>query len=219
MLRVLPLTVALLLALLLVGGCASYEVDALVGYARAEADAPRDAQALLDDEGGVRVAGNFSRSLVTPGFVRGKGGTSLRANVNLAGQRFERDLGGIAVGSPAATAASGEATLETISPQIGPSFRVALDRFYVEPGLTGGLIYGDLQADYTVAGSGTPVRGDDQDISWAYRPYVRVGYASDLFVIALEGGYEATGLDFDVGPGDNGEGWYAGVVVGLRLTR
>ena len=184
-----------LVLLILTAGCASYEIDGLAGYSSVQADAPESPSPFFDDDAGVRLAVNGSRSLFTPGFVRGDGGNGLRGNVGVSGSTY---TGG------------SDAELFVLSPQIGPSFRLSAAGLFAEAGASGGAAYATLDAE-----------GDDDDqLSWAARPYGRVGIVRDLFFLGVEGGYELTGLDFDLDDaGEDYENWYVGVVLGLRLTR
>jgi len=182
---------------LLLGGCASYELDGFVGASTVQSDTPEGVTPFFDDEAGFRVAGNASRSLFTPGFLRGGGGNGLRGNVNLSYARYD---------------GNGDSELSYVSPQIGPSFRLSAFNVFAEGGATGGVAIAQLD------GGG----GDDDEFSWAARPYARVGYVSDFWFLGLEGGYELTGLDFGGfggAAGEDYENWYVGAVVGIRLTR
>ena len=205
------------LALLPLVGCASYELDASAAYSRAYATSADNAGPFIDETGGYRLAAGASRSFVVPGLLRGKGGLGPRLGVNVSSSSYDRSLGGVAVGEPAQTAASGSASLWTVSPQATASFRLPALGWFVEPGIGGGGVYGEIDADYT-SGGGSNVNGTDESFSWAYRPYVRLGRVNDWFLFALEGGYERTGLDFDVGPGEDYENWYVGATIGFRLT-
>lgn len=179
----------------LVGGCASYELDGLAGYSAVRADAPSGVQPFFDDDAGLRLAANGSRSLFTPGFVRAGGGNGLRGNINVSGSTYT---------------GAGDSELYVVSPQVGPSFRLAPFGFFVEPGLTAGGAYATLDAE----------GDDDREFSWAVRPYVRAGIVRDFFLLGVEGGYERTGLDFGLGSaGEDYENWYVGLVVGIRLTQ
>jgi hypothetical protein len=201
-----------------IGGCASYEIDATAGYSRLLAEAPQGAEAFLEDANGVRVAANASRSFFTPGFLRGPGGNGPRGNVNLSYSGFVRDLDGEQVGAPVTTVAEGDASYEAVALQVGPSFRLSLAGFFVEPGITGGGVFGGADADFRTL-SGGNFDDSETEFSWIFRPYVRAGFVGDRFLLGLEGGYERSGLDPGVGPGDADEAWYVSVLLGLRLTR
>jgi hypothetical protein len=146
----------------------------------------------------VRFAGNLSRSLVTPGLIRGEGGNGPRINLNLSGSTYEGD---------------NNAELFVLSPQIGPSFRLSGFGLFAEAGATAGAAYAsiDLPGD------------DDEQFSWAVRPYLRAGIVNERLFLGIEGGYERTGLDFDLpgasAAGEDYENWYVGIVAGLRLTQ
>ncbi len=208
------LNVLLLIALPLTG-CAAYEVDGFGGYANVNAEG---GGAFIDDTDGYRLAGNISRSFVVPGLLRGKGGNGPRLGLGLSSTSADRDLAGVSVGEPAQTASSGDADLWLLSPQASASVRLSAFKWFVEPGIAGGGTYGELNADY-VNNSGNNVSADDTAFSYSYRPYVRLGRVGPRLILAVEGGYEQTGLDFDVGTGDDYSQWYVGGVVGLRLTR
>ena len=194
--RLFPSAIGLLLFLpLLAVGCASYEIDGLAGYSSVQADAPNGVRPFFDEDAGFRLAANGSRSFFTPGFLRGEGGSGLRGNINVSGSRYTGGEG---------------SELFVVSPQIGPSFRVAGFGLFAEAGATAGGAYAQLD----VGGE------DDDEISWAYRPYGRVGIVRDWFTLGVEGGYERTGLDFGLGAaGEDYENWYVGVVLGIRLTK
>lgn len=177
------------------GGCASYELDGFAGYSAVSAEAPSSAEPFFDDDAGLRLAGNASRSLLTPGFLRGEGGNGLRGNINVSGSTYTGD---------------DDSELFILSPQIGPSFRVSAFGLFAEAGATAGGAYATLDA----AGD------DDSELSWAVRPYLRAGLVSDSFLFGVEGGYERTGLDFGIGgAGEDYENWYVGLIVGIRLTQ
>ena len=99
------------------------------------------------------------------------------------------------------------------SAKVPASFRLPLAGWYVEPGIAGGGVYGEIDADYT-SDSGAQIAGADESISWVYRPYLRVGRVNDWVLFGVEAGYEQTGLDFDVGPGEDYANWYVGASVG-----
>ena len=184
------------------GGCASYEIDGVAGYTAVQADAPGGVSPFFDDDSGLRLAANGSRSFLSPGLVRGQGGTSLRGNVNASWATYDADTG------------ADDADLNVYSVQLGPSFRLSGFGLFAEAGATAGGAYATLDA----------VGDDDDQFSWAARPYVRAGIVRDLFLVGIEGGYELTGLDFDLdGAGGRGgedyENWYVGLLVGIRLTR
>ncbi|MEL7238405.1 MAG: hypothetical protein AAGK78_06045, partial [Planctomycetota bacterium] len=175
--------------------CASYEADGFVGFSSVRADAPSGLDPFFDDEAGVRFAGNASRSLFVPRILRGNGGNGLRGNINFSAATFQGE---------------NDSQLTVFSPQIGPSFRVSAFGLFGEVGATGGAAIGELDSDVE----------DDNDFSYAYRPYGRVGVVGDTFLFGVEGGYEATGLDFAFSEaGDDYENWYAGFFVGFRLTK
>ena len=190
-----PLIVLIVLIALPLVGCASYELDGTAAFSSVRADAPDDARPFFDDDAGLRLAANGSRSLFTPGLLRGPGGNGLRGNLNLSYSTYD---GG------------GDSELRVVSPQIGPSFRLSAAGLFAEAGATGGAAIATLDA----AGD------DDTDFSWAARPYARAGLVRDLFFVGVEGGYELTGLDFGLGSaGEDYENWYVGLLVGVRLTR
>ena len=208
---------SILLALPL-AGCAAYEVDAVGAYANASPYGGGGEGAFIDETDGFRVAGSLSRSFVVPGLLRGKGGNGPRLKLAVGSTSASRDLGGVGIGEPAQTAADGDADLWILTPQAGASFRLSAFNWFVEPGVAGGGAYGRLNADY-VNDNGVGVNADDTEISYSYRPYLRLGRVGPRLILAVEGGYEQTGLDFDVGTGDDYGSWYVGGVVGLRLTR
>ena len=176
-------------------GCASYEVDGLAGLSVVSADVPGGVEPFIDDDAGLRLAANGSRSLLTPGFVRGGGGNGLRGNVNLSASRYGGD---------------DDSELLVVSPQVGPSFRLSGFGLFAEAGATAGAAYADLDSD----------AGSDDQFSYAARPYGRVGLVGDRLIFAVEGGYEVTGLDFDLRrAGEDYENFYVGAVLGLRITR
>ncbi|MEM1010870.1 MAG: hypothetical protein AAGI46_01470 [Planctomycetota bacterium] len=182
------------LLVLVASGCASYELDGVAAFSSVQSEAPEDVSPFFDDEAGVRVAVNASRSIATPGLLRGSGGNGLRGNISLSGSRYD---------------GNGDSELTIISPQIGPSFRLSAANLFAEAGATGGA---------AIATVDTRV-GDDDEFTWAARPYLRAGVIGDWFFAGVEGGYEITGLDFGVGPaGEDYENWYVGVLVGFRLT-
>lgn len=177
------------------GGCASYELEGFAGYSSVQAQAPTGVSPFFDEDAGVRIAGNASRSLITPGFVRGEGGNGLRGNINLSGSTYQ---------------GNGDSELFILSPQIGPSFRLSAFGLFAEAGATAGGVYATLD-------TGTE---DESDFSWAVRPYGRVGLVGDTFMFGLEGGYERTGLDFGLGSaGEDYENWYVGLFLGIRLSQ
>ncbi len=185
----------LLIAVVLsLGGCASYELDGVAALSSVQSETPSDVTPFFDDEAGVRLAVNASRSLVTPGFVRGDGGNGLRGNISLSGSTYQ---------------GNGDSELTIISPQIGPSFRLSAAGLFAEAGATGGAAIATLDTEV----------GDDDEFSWAARPYLRAGFVGEWFLVGLEGGYEVTGLDFGFGgAGEDYENWYVGVLVGFRLS-
>jgi hypothetical protein len=188
-------SLSIILTACVAGGCASYEVDGVAALSVVQPDAPEDVTPFFDDEAGVRLAGNLSRSLITPGFVRGEGGNGLRGNINFSAATYQ---------------GNGDSELLIVSPQVGPSFRLSFAGIFAEAGATAGGAWAELSAG-----------GDEDDeISWAARPYLRAGLVSDSFLLGIEGGYELTGLDFGFGQGgEDYENWYVGVLVGLRLSQ
>ena len=184
MTRHLALSAALPMLLLLAsGGCGSksYELDGLAAFTRVDVD---DA----DQADGYRLAGNLSRTLITPAFLRGGHGNGLRINANVSQSTYDQE------------------DYEVLSPQIGPSFRLALgsdNAVYVEPGITAGGAFAEFE-------------GDDE-FSWAARPYLRLGYVTDRFILGAEGGYQYADLEFDLGA--DPQDWYIGVFLGVRLSR
>lgn len=174
--------VLLILPVLLAGcGSKSYELDGLAAFSRVDIDNVEQAD-------GYRLAGNLSRTLITPGVLRGEHGNGLRINANVAQSTYDNE------------------EYEVFSPQIGPSFRIPIGMYsglYVEPGITAGAAFGELD-------------GDDE-FSWAARPYARLGYVTDRFLIGLEGGYQYADLQFDLGEDPND--WYIGAFIGIRLSQ
>lgn len=177
--------VAVILVILpaLLTGCGSksYELDGLAAFSRVDIDDGEQAD-------GYRLAGNLSRTLVTPGFLRGEHGNGLRINANVAQSTYDSD------------------GYEVLSPQIGPSFRLAIggdNAVYVEPGITAGGAFAEL--------------GGDEEFSWAARPYARLGYVTARFLIGVEGGYQYADLQFDLGSDPNE--WYVGAFIGIRLSQ
>ena len=173
---------ALVLLPLLAGGCfsSSYELDGTAAFSRVDVDgAAGDERA-----DGYRLAGNFSSALFTPGFLRAGQGNGLRGNVNLAYSKHDDN------------------EYAVWSPQVGPSFRLGLGGLFVEPGVTAGAAFAELE--------------EDRESAWAVRPYARIGLASDWFVLGLEGGYQYDDLDFDFG--SEPRTWYAGGFFGIRLS-
>lgn len=176
-------------------GCASYEIDGFAGYTSVQAESPDGVSPFFDDDAGLRLAANGSRSLVTPGFVRGEGGNGLRGNINVSASRYDGDSG---------------AELLMVSPQIGPSFRLSAAGIFAEAGATAGGVYANIDSDADA----------DGEFSYAYRPYLRGGFVGDTFIFGLEGGYEGTGLDFAFdASGEDYENWYVGAFFGIRLTK
>ncbi len=160
-----------------VAGCgSSTEIDGLAAFTRVDVND-------VGQSDGVRLAGNLSQTLLTPGFLRGEGGNGLRLNANVAYSDHSDD------------------EFTVWSPQIGPSFRLGVGGLYVEPGVTVGGAFAEL--------------GDDTEASWAVRPYGRVGLASDMFIVGVEGGYQYSNLEFDFG--DDPQAWYIGGYFGIRL--
>lgn len=164
-------------------GCGSraYELDGLAAFSRVDIDD-------VDQADGYRLAGNLSRTLITPGFVRGGHGNGLRINANLAQSTYDNE------------------DYQVFSPQIGPSFRLAIggdNAVYIEPGITAGAAFAELDGD--------------NEFSWAARPYARLGYVTDRFLVGLEGGYQYADLQFDLGSDPND--WYVGAFIGIRLSQ
>lgn len=180
--KLLP-AIALLTLCGIVAGCGSksYELDGLAAFSRVDIDD-------VDQADGYRLAGNLSRTLITPGFVRGEHGNGLRINANVAQSTYDSE------------------NYEIFSPQIGPSFRLAIggdNAVYVEPGVTAGAAFGELEGD--------------REFSWVARPYARLGYITDRFLVGVEGGYQYADLQFDLG--EDPHEWYVGAFIGIRLSQ
>ena len=66
--------------------------------------------------------------------------------------------------------------------------------------------------------AGEVAKGPTEDeFSWVARPYARLGYITDRFLVGLEGGYQYADLQFDLG--EDPDEWYIGAFIGIRLSR